>query len=325
MSGQERISGETLRLDLDTGKGLFTKASGYLQPDVLFEADSIERVDADTYRLKGASFTACTQPNPRWMFKAQSATVDIDKKIKATMVGLRIKGVPTPLIIPYFQFPISPDQRSTGILMPRYGSSSGVNSKGREIGLGFFWAMGRSVDQTFYYDWYTKYGTGIGHEFRFIRNSASRGTFRSYFTKQNGCSPDTRTTSTGPASQALPRRFKATLSANFYSDLQSRQTLQDSIDYSSHADPFGLGRPPGFDRPGLSAARSGHERRLLLRRFRAAAKAPAPASVFPVTEEDRPHGNRLRVRTHRGTTGPGQRGGGRALDTPGVLTRGPGA
>jgi lipopolysaccharide assembly outer membrane protein LptD (OstA) len=42
MSGQERISGETLRLDLDTGKGLFTKASGYLQPDVLFEAESIE-------------------------------------------------------------------------------------------------------------------------------------------------------------------------------------------------------------------------------------------------------------------------------------------
>ncbi len=124
MSGQERISGETLRLDLDTGKGVFTKASGYLQPDVLFEAESIERVDADTYRLKGASFTACTQPNPRWMFKAKSATVDIDKRIKATLVGMRIKGVPTPLIIPYFQFPINPDQRSTGILMPRYGSSS---------------------------------------------------------------------------------------------------------------------------------------------------------------------------------------------------------
>lgn len=229
MSGQERISGETLRLDLDTGKGLFTKASGYLQPDVLFEADSIERVDSDTYRLKGASFTACTQPNPRWMFRAQSATVDIDKKIKATMVGLRIKGVPTPLIIPYFQFPISPDQRSTGILMPRYGSS---DFKGREIGLGFFWAMGRSVDQTFYYDWYTKYGTGIGHEFRFVRNSASRGTFRSYFTKQkdvDGYAYDLDWS----ASQALPHRFRATLSANFYSDLQSRQDLQDSIDYSS--------------------------------------------------------------------------------------------
>lgn len=229
MSGQERISGETLRLDLDTGKGVFTKASGYLQPDVLFEAESIERVDADTYRLKGASFTACTQPNPRWMFKAKSATVDIDKRIKATLVGMRVKGVPTPLIIPYFQFPINPDQRSTGILMPRYGSSS---VKGREIGVGFFWAMGRSMDQTFSYDWYTEYGIGFGHEFRFIRNAGSRGTFRSYFTRPTGANTFAYDLDWA-ASQALPHRFKATLSTNFYSDLTSRQGLQDSLDYSS--------------------------------------------------------------------------------------------
>lgn len=229
MSGSERISGETLRLDLDSGKGVFTKASGYLQPDVLFEAESIERVDADTYKLKGASFTACTQPNPRWMFRAKSATVDIDKRIKATMVGLRVKGVPTPLVLPYFQFPINPDQRSTGILTPRYGSST---LKGRELGLGFFWAMGRSMDQTFYYDWYTTYGIGIGHEFRFIRNSGSRGSFRSYFTRPKGANTFAYDLDWA-ASQALPYRFKATLSANFYSDLTSRQSLQDSLDYSS--------------------------------------------------------------------------------------------
>jgi LPS-assembly protein len=229
MSGSERISGETLSLDLDSGKGTFTKASGYLQPDVLFEAESIERIDADTYKMKGASFTACTQPNPRWMFRARSATVDIDKKITATMVGLRVKGVPTPLILPYFQFPINPDQRSTGILTPRYGSSS---LKGREFGLGFFWAMGRSMDQTFYYDWYTTYGIGIGHEFRFIRNSGSRGSFRSYFTRPNGANTFAYDLDWA-AAQALPYRFKAMLSANFYSDLTSRQSLQDSLDYSS--------------------------------------------------------------------------------------------
>lgn len=229
MSGPERISGDTLRLDLDSGKGLFTKASGYLQPDVLFEAESIERLDASTYKLKRATFTACTQPNPRWMFRAQSATVEIDRKIKATLVGLRVKGVPTPLILPYFQFPINPEQRSTGILTPRYGSST---FKGREIGLGFFWAMGRSVDQTFYYDWYSKYGVGLGHEFRFVRNAASRGNFRSYFTRRQGTNQFTYDLDWS-ATQSLPRRFKASLSANFYSDLTSRQELQDSLDYSS--------------------------------------------------------------------------------------------
>jgi len=229
MSGQERISGETLRLDLDSGQGLFTKASGYLQPDVLFEAESIERVDSDTYRLKGASFTSCTQPNPRWQFRAHSATVDIDKRIKATMVGLRIKGAPTPLILPYFQFPINPDKRSTGILLPRYGSST---LKGREIGLGFFWAMGRSMDQTLFYDWFSEYGIGLGHEFRFIRDAASRGSFRSYFTRPQG-STEFAYDLDWAASQALPHRFKATLSANLYSDLTLRQELQEDFDYAS--------------------------------------------------------------------------------------------
>ena len=229
MSGLERISGESLRLDLDTGRGVFKKASGYLNPDVLFEADSIERVDADTYRLKGARFTACTQPNPRWMFKARNATVDIDKKITATMVAMRIKGVPTPIVLPYFQFPINPDQRATGLLLPRYGSSS---VKGRELGLGFFWAMGRSMDQTFSYDWYTEYGIGLGHELRFIRNAGSRGNFRSHFTRPTGA-PKFAYDLDWAASQSLPRRFKATLSANLYSDLTSRQNLQDSLDYSS--------------------------------------------------------------------------------------------
>ncbi|MEO8361598.1 MAG: LPS assembly protein LptD [Vicinamibacteria bacterium] len=234
MSGQERISGETLRLDLDTGKGIFTKASGYLQPDVLFEADSIERVDSDTYKLKGARFTACTQPTPRWMFKAHSATVDVDKWIKATLVDLQIKGIPTPLVLPYIQFPINPDKRSTGLLIPRYSSSTGTGAgvKGRGIGLDFFWAMGRSADQTFYYDYYSKYGTGLGHELRYIRNANSRGNFRSYFTKQKGATKFQYDLDWS-ASQALPHRFKATLSANFYSNLLNQQSLQDSLDYSS--------------------------------------------------------------------------------------------
>jgi lipopolysaccharide assembly outer membrane protein LptD (OstA) len=163
------------------------------------------------------------------MFKARSATVEIDKRIKATLVGMRVKGVPTPLFFPYFQFPINRDHRSTGILIPRYGTSS---VKGREVGLGFFWAMGRSADQTFYYDWYTQYGIGIGHEFRYIRNSGSRGNFRSYFTRRTGVNKFEYDLDWA-ASQSLPRRFKATLSANLYSSLVSRQSLQDSLDYSS--------------------------------------------------------------------------------------------
>ena len=40
---------------------------------------------------------------------------------------------------------------------------------------GFFWAMGRSFDQTFYVDNYSKFGYGFGHEFRYALAAPSRG------------------------------------------------------------------------------------------------------------------------------------------------------
>ena len=48
------------------------------------------------------------------------------------------------------------------------------------MGTGFFWAMNRSFDQTFYADYFSKSGYGFGHEFRYALDSPSRGNFRSY-------------------------------------------------------------------------------------------------------------------------------------------------
>ena len=48
MRGEERISGDTLEMDLDTGKGVLTNARGYVQPGVFFEAARLERVAATT-------------------------------------------------------------------------------------------------------------------------------------------------------------------------------------------------------------------------------------------------------------------------------------
>src|SRR6185295_11037121 len=91
-------------------------------------------------------------------------------------VVFRIKSVPA-FYLPIMYYPIRDDQRSTGFLLPHLGYSS---VKGYEFGAGFFWAMGRSFDQTFYTDHYSKIGWGFGHEFRYAAESPSRGTFRTY-------------------------------------------------------------------------------------------------------------------------------------------------
>ena len=148
MRGEERLSGEKLDMQLDTSRGTFENAFGYVSPGVLVEAKRIERIGSSEYRIEDGKFTSCMQPNPRWSFTASSATLELDDKVKATNVLFKVKDVPA-FYIPYFVYPIQQDQRSTGILIPHIGQS---DYRGFNIGGGFFWAMGRTYDQTFYVD-----------------------------------------------------------------------------------------------------------------------------------------------------------------------------
>jgi len=224
MRGDERLAGRRLEMNLTRGSGVFEDAQGYVSPGVFVEAKRIERVDADTYRVEGGTFTSCAQPTPRWSFAASSARLEVDDKIVAHNVVFRVKHVPA-FFVPYFVYPIQNDQRSTGFLFPHFGYS---NLRGFNLGEGFFWAMGRSFDQTFYADYYSRFGYGLGHEFRYVLDGTSRGTFKTYaFHPQAGGDWDYDLDYN--AQQMLPRKFRATLQVRQYSDLAFQQQFQDSV------------------------------------------------------------------------------------------------
>ncbi len=226
--GEERLAGDALTLDLEANTGTFENATGYVTPGVFIEAKRIERVDADTYRIQGGKFTSCAQPTPRWNFTASSATLDIDDKIRAKNVLFKVYGVPA-LYFPYFAYPIESDQRSTGILFPSFGYSS---ARGFQLASGFFWAMSRSADQTLLVERYSKFGVGVGHELRWIGDSPSRGTLRTY-----GLRPpsggDTEWDVDWNAQQMLPGGVRASLNARRYSSIFFQQSYQDALNYVS--------------------------------------------------------------------------------------------
>lgn len=224
----ERLAGEKLTMDLATDTGVFEKAYGYVDPGVFVEGDSIERLNASTYRIKGAHFTSCAQPNPRWNFTASSATLEVNDKIVAKNVLFKVKSLPL-VYIPIFVYPIQHDQRSTGFLFPHFGYSS---LRGFNVGSGFFWAMGRSFDQTFYFDNYSRFGYGLGHEFRYALDRPSRGDFRSYAFRIQGT--DTWDFDLNyNAVQMLPAKFRATVNFRRFSNLQFQQQIQDNLDLAS--------------------------------------------------------------------------------------------
>ena len=228
MRGEERMSGRHLEMDLDSGKGTFQDAFGYVQPGVFVEAKTIRRVDADTYRIEGGKFTSCHQPNPRWSFSASSARLEVDDKIVARNVLFKVKQVPA-FYIPIFAYPIQEDQRSSGFLFPHFGHSS---ARGFNVGGGFFWAMGRSLDQTFYVDNYSQFGHGLGHELRWALRPPSRGTFRSYgFRPKAGGEWDYDLD--WNAVHTFPGGVRASVQVRQYSNLAFQQRFQDNLDLAT--------------------------------------------------------------------------------------------
>jgi lipopolysaccharide assembly outer membrane protein LptD (OstA) len=242
--GEERLSGDRVEMD-DTGRGFFENAVGYVEPGVFIEGRRIERVDDRTYRVEGGKFTSCAQPNPRWGFTASTARIEVDDKLVAKNALLKVKGVPL-FYTPYMYYPIRRDGRSTGFLFPHFGYSS---TRGFEVGTAFFWAMARSVDQTFYADSYSRIGYGFGHEIRYAEESPSRGTFRTYIFRvqeQNLVTdPGTGEYVSGrPAStewdidwnamQMLPGSVRGMVNVRKYSDILFNQRYQDSFNMASN-------------------------------------------------------------------------------------------
>jgi LPS-assembly protein len=224
LRGEERLAGERLTMDLSSGQGSFENALGYVSPGVFVEAKKVVRDDARTYRIEGGRFTSCAQPTPRWSFQASSATLKVEDRITAHNVVFKVKQVPA-FYVPYFTYPIQEDQRSTGLLFPHFGFSS---ERGVNIGGGFFWAMGRSFDQTLYLDYYSDFGQGYGHEFRYLLRPQARGTFRTYvFQRPQGAwEYDVNWN----AAQPLPGGGQARLNVVASSDLLFQQQIQDSLD-----------------------------------------------------------------------------------------------
>jgi len=228
LRGEERISGKRLEMD-DTGKGFFDDAIGFVDPGVFVEGRRIERLDEKHYRVEGGKFTSCAQPNPRWAFSSSTADIKVGDRILAWNAIFKVKSVPT-FYLPVIYYPIREDQRSTGFLFPHVGYSS---FRGFNLGDGFFWAMGRSADQTFYADYFSKIGYGFGHELRYVSTAPSRGTFRTYLYDPTQTGGDLDWDLDYNALQMLPGKVRGTVNVRQYSNLLFQQRFQDNFNLAT--------------------------------------------------------------------------------------------
>ncbi len=210
---------------------------GTAEPDIYFYGKTMEKIGNQKYKITSGGFTTCVQPTPRWHLTSGTVLLNLDHYAILTNSLFRVKGVPV-LYLPIFYYPINDEDRATGFLIPTYGTST---VRGNTFSNAFFWAINRSQDATFLYDYYSRTGQGFGSEYRYMAAPGSDGQVRFYnlreheaeYTDTNGATvvtPERRSYEIrGAMSQRLGRRFRARGRADYFSDITVQQTYNQNI------------------------------------------------------------------------------------------------
>lgn len=175
-SPNQVISADKAFYNLDSREHKLERAFGMIQPDIFYQAETIEGKGRDTFSLTKASLTSCTQPTPRWKFSCSRANLKRNDYVEMWNSVFRIKKVPI-FYMPYFRYPLD-RERSTGFLTPQIGYT-GV--KGFFLSESFYWAIARNMDATFDVDYYSSKGFGGGLEYRYQFAGGTGGEAQLYY------------------------------------------------------------------------------------------------------------------------------------------------
>jgi len=244
------VTAERMEMDRQTRLGTFYEFSGTarltertpeqslfgtMEPEVMFRGEKLEKIGPRTYRLTKGSFSTCVQPTPRWQMHGTTGTVTLDERFVLKNAVLRVKGVPV-FYLPYLYVPLDDRERSTGFLLPTYGAST---VRGTGLSNAFFLTLGRSQDMTFYHDWFSKAGQGVGAEYNYAAAPGSGGDVRFYMLDENARTSNDGSTVVRAASrsydlranvnQALPRGFRLLGRANYFSDITTQQLYEQNV------------------------------------------------------------------------------------------------
>jgi LPS-assembly protein len=173
---EEVVSAEEIRMNLDSLQGNIQKGFGMIQPTIFYEAETIERKDANVYSFRKAKITSCTQPVPRWRLSSSRAKFKKNDYIDMWNPVFYIKKIPI-FYLPYMRYPLD-KERSTGFLMPQLGYSG---QKGFSYTQVFYWAMKRNMDATLNFDYYSARGLGGGLEYRYLFSGNIGGNLNLYY------------------------------------------------------------------------------------------------------------------------------------------------
>ena len=180
-SGSNVMSGALLRYRIPDATGMFEKPEFTFAPRVpratlgqqpvsaRGQAESIEFLGEDQFRIKDGFFTSCKPGDDSWLIRADQIDLDFTREVGTARGGSVVfKGVPV-LMAPAFDFPLN-NQRKSGFLPPSIGTTG---KSGPELAVPYYLNLAPNYDLTLTPRYMEKRGLQIAERFRYLQSRYS--------------------------------------------------------------------------------------------------------------------------------------------------------
>ena len=180
--GDYSILGEKINFDLSKKIGTVEKGEIFIKDRHLhIRGDKIEKDENGNFKITKCVVTSCDRRVPFWSFTSDEAVVKSDGSAKAKKIKFNIKNYPL-LYVPVGILPARKN-RNTGFLVPKFGISGDYGFKYSQ---GFYSALNKSMDMTFYYELMSKRGIKTGLEYRYRLTENAIGWAKLFYLNDNG-------------------------------------------------------------------------------------------------------------------------------------------
>jgi len=142
-------------------------------------AANAEKVDEQTWKMEGLTYTSCDHTTPHWSFTTSQAILYKNSLLKASGLLFKINSIPI-FAFPALVFPLQ-NRAGSGFLMPRLSFDA-------ELGFGFrqeyYWFIGSNCDTTVGFHLVQKKGFIISDEFRWAQSPENFVIIDSHYAKE---------------------------------------------------------------------------------------------------------------------------------------------
>jgi len=153
VEGNERVDGERMRYNFDTGRGIVYQGRTGLETGFA-TGKKLKLQGEEVIHISDATFTTSVRPeDPEYHFWCPKLKVYAGDKVVARPVVLFIGHVPV-ILAPFYYYPLGRDRRS-GFLAPRLSYRAHREFRMRNA---YFWAINDYADGTFALDYDTTHG-----------------------------------------------------------------------------------------------------------------------------------------------------------------------